>query len=146
MLKKIALLAICMSALLPGAFAQDKSAAIKVERAHARIVPSNGMGAIYLTIVNSGKEPDRLVAVSTPLAGKAELHTVTEEGGVMKMRSVDGIDVKPGETIELKPGGLHIMLMGVKGSPKPGDTFPLTLTFEKAGVKSVTTSVDNPSG
>lgn len=125
--------------------AQAADTNIALQDAHARIMPGAKVGAAYLRITND-KEPDRLIAVSTPIAGKAELHSVTDDNGVMKMRPVDGIALKSGETVELKPGGLHIMLMDIKGDPKPGDTFPLTLTFEKAGAKSVSASVDKPTG
>jgi periplasmic copper chaperone A len=143
MLKRIALAAICMVILAPTA-AQDKG--LKIEQVHARIIPANKMGAIYLTIVNSTQESDRLLSISTPIAGKAELHSITDDSGVMKMRPMEGIALKPGEIVELKPGGLHIMLMDVQGGLKPGDTFPLTLTFEKAGAKSVSALVDKPAG
>lgn len=130
----------------PAAQADTKTGAIEIQDVHARIMPGAKVGAAYLRIANAGKEADRLVAVSTPVAGKAELHSVTDDNGVMKMRPVDGIAVKPGQTVELKPGGLHIMLTDVQGGLKPGDTFPLTLTFEKAGAKSVSASVDKPAG
>lgn len=130
----------------PTVQADTKVDAIEIHDAHARIMPGAKVGAAYLRIANAGKEADRLVAVSTPVAGKAELHSVTDDNGVMKMRPVDGIAVKPGQTVELKPGGLHIMLMDVQGGLKPGDTFALTLTFEKAGAKSVSASVDKPVG
>lgn len=130
----------------PTVQADTKTDAIEIHDAHARIMPGAKVGAAYLRIANAGKEPDRLIAVSTPIASKAELHSVTDDNGVMKMRPVDGIALKPGETVELKPGGLHIMLTGVQGGLKPGDTFPLTLMFEKAGAKSVSASVDKPAG
>ena len=126
------------------AYAAD--ADIALQNAHARIMPGAKVGAAYLTITNVGKESDRLLAVSAPIAGKAMLHSLTDDNGVMKMRPMDGIALKPGETVELKPGGLHIMLMDVQGGLKPGDTFPLTLTFEKAGARSVSASVDKPAG
>lgn len=126
--------------------AQAADANITLQNAHARIMPGAKVGAAYLTVMNDGKEPDRLLTISTPIAGKAELHSVTDDDGVMKMRPVDGIALKPGQAVELKPGGLHIMLMDIQGRLKPGDTFPLTLTFEKAGAKSVSASVDKPTG
>lgn len=145
MLRKITLVAICMTAFFSAAAAQDKG--IEIERAHARIIPANRMGAVYLTIVNGTKETDRLVSASTPMAGTAELHTTTTDNGVMKMRPVEnGIVVKPGESAELKPGGLHIMLMNLKSTPKPGESFPLTLTFQKAGAVATTVTVDKPAG
>ncbi|MHB1218489.1 MAG: copper chaperone PCu(A)C [Alphaproteobacteria bacterium] len=144
---RTALAALFLVVLSPTAQAADtKAGAIEIHDAHARIMPGAKMGAAYLRITNASKETDRLVAVSTPVAGKAELHSVTDDNGVMKMRPVDGVAVKPGQTVELKPGGLHIMLTDVQGGLKPGDTVPLTLTFEKAGAKSVSASVDKPAG
>jgi len=133
-----------LSILCPAVHAADS--AIQLQDAHARVMPGAKVGAAYVRIVNTSKEPDRLVAVSTPIAGMAELHSVTDDNGVMKMRPVEGIDLKPGETVELKPGGLHIMLMDLKSAPKPGDSVSLTLTFQKAGAKSVTAIVDKPAG
>ena len=124
---------------------QAADANITLQDAHARIVFGAKVGAAYLRVTNGSTEPDRLVAVSTPMASKAELHSVIDDNGVMKMRLVEGIALKPGETVELKPGGLHVMLMDIQPGLKPGDTIPLTLTFEKAGVKSVSASVDKPA-
>lgn len=90
-------------------------------------------GAAYLTIVNTGHEPDRLVGAKTPAAHEAAPHAHTMVDGVMKMRSVDAIEVTPGEPTVLQPGGLHIMLIGLASPLVEGETFPLTLTFEKAG-------------
>lgn len=126
--------------------AQAADANITIQDAHARVMPGAKVGAVYLRITNDGKEPDRLLSASTSVAGKAKLHSVTNDNGVMKMRPVDGIALKPGETVELKPGGLHIMLTEVQGGLKPGATFPVTLTFEKAGAKSVSVSIDKPEG
>lgn len=89
-------------------------------------------GAAYVSIVNDGAT-DRIVSAAAPVANVIELHTHTVEGGVMRMRQVDAIDVTGGTTTQLKPGGLHIMLIGLKAPLKDGDVFPLTLKFEKAG-------------
>jgi periplasmic copper chaperone A len=144
---RAAVAAAFLAIVCPAVQAADaKPGVIKIQDVHARIMPGAKVGAAYLRITNDGKEPDRLLTVSTPVAAKAELHSVTDDNGVMKMRPVDGIALKPGETVELKPGGLHIMLMDIQSGLKPGDTFPLTLTFEKAGAKSVSASVDKPTG
>lgn len=90
-------------------------------------------GAAYLTITNQGQTPDRLVRVSSPAAEMSQLHVHLVEDGIMKMRPIDGIDIEPGAPVELKPGGLHIMLMGLKAPLTAGMKFPLTLSFEKAG-------------
>jgi periplasmic copper chaperone A len=89
-------------------------------------------GAAYLSITNDGAT-DRILSAAAPVANVIELHTHTVEGGVMRMRQVDAIDVTGGTTTQLKPGGLHIMLIGLKAPLKDGDSFPLTLKFEKAG-------------
>lgn len=90
-------------------------------------------GAAYLRIENRGSAPDRLVAASTPIAEKAEVHENKIENGVMKMRPVGAVVIGPGQSAVLKPGAEHVMLMGLKQPLKQGESFPLTLTFEKAG-------------
>jgi len=99
-------------------------------------------GAAYLTITNHGAEADRLVAAATPVARDASLHTHLMEEGVMKMRPVEALEIAPGEPAVLQPGGLHIMLMGLTTPLVEGDSFPLTLTFEKAGSIEVEVKVE----
>lgn len=98
-------------------------------------------GAAYLTLANHGPAADRLLAVSTPKARQAELHTHLNENGVMKMRQVDGIDLAAGDTVEFAPGGLRVMLMGLTGPLVKGETFPVTLTFEHAAPLTVEVTV-----
>jgi hypothetical protein len=96
------------------------------------------VGSGYLTIVNSGTTADRLVAVSSDVASSLQVHEMTMEKGVSKMRPLkSGLEIKPGQTVELTPGGFHIMLMGVKKPLNKGDHFEATLTFEKAGMVKV---------
>ncbi len=97
--------------------------------------------AAFLTLHNTGKTPDRLISVSSPAAKRVELHTHIMKDGVAKMRKVDGIPVAPGKTTMLKPGGYHIMLIGLKYPIKPGYYVPLTLRFEKAGIINVKAEV-----
>lgn len=106
--------------------------------------PVSANGAAYMTLMNKGSAPDRLVSVSTPMAMKAELHTHLMEGGVMKMRRLDGIDLVPGKPSLLKPGGLHVMMMGLKEPLVDGKSFPLTLNFERAGTVEVTVRIFEP--
>jgi copper(I)-binding protein len=88
----------------------------------------------YLTIVNRGKDADRLIAASSPLAGKAELHVMAMKDGVMTMRPVEGgIAIPAGGTVILAPDGLHIMFIGPTAPLVEGGELPVTLTFEKAG-------------
>ncbi|MCW5698849.1 MAG: copper chaperone PCu(A)C [Rhodospirillales bacterium] len=94
-------------------------------------------GAAFMTIENKGSALDRLVSASADVSDKVELHTHIKEGDVMKMRQVEAIDVPAGGTTELKPGGLHVMFMGLKHPLNEGESFPLTLSFEGAGEVTV---------
>lgn len=89
--------------------------------------------AAYMTLMSHGDAADKLIAVSTPVADKAELHNHIMEDGIAKMRPVEAIELVPGEPFVLEPGGFHVMLMGLKGKLGEGESLPLTLTFEKAG-------------
>ena len=101
-------------------------------------------GGAYMKIVNAGTD-DKLVSISTDAAKSVELHEMKMEGDVMKMRQVDGgIALKAGQTVELKPGGYHVMLLGLKAPLKVGDKIPAKLKFEKAGEVDVTLNVDAP--
>lgn len=99
-------------------------------------------GAAYLTIVTHGEAADRLVAVESDVAKRVSLHTHLMEGGVMKMRPVESVEIAPGEPTVLKPGGLHVMLMGLKAPLEEGARFPLTLIFERAGRIEVQVQVE----
>jgi hypothetical protein len=90
-------------------------------------------GAVYLTIENGGQQGDRLVAASTPAAAKSELHVDIMNNGVAEMRRVDSIELAARATVELKPGGMHLMLIGLTKPLREHDSFPLTLVFEHAG-------------
>lgn len=93
--------------------------------------------AVYMKINNDGAA-DKLVQATSTVAASTELHTVEMKDGVMQMRPVEGgIDVPARGAVELKPGGLHVMLIGLHQDLKPGDTFNLKLTFEKAGVMEI---------
>lgn len=108
-------------------------------------VPGQPAGGAYFSIENKGPAPDRLVALSSPVAKSTEIHTMAMEGNLMKMREVDGgLEVKPGQKIAMQPGnGYHIMLMGLSKPLKAGEKVPLTLTFEKAGKVDVTLNVED---
>jgi hypothetical protein len=120
-----------------------QTAQLEVSNAWARATPAKAEnGVAYLTIRTS--TADRLLSVSTPVAKKAELHTMEMAGTVMKMRPLAGLDIPAGQSVTLKPGGEHIMLMGLNGPLREGQSFPLTLTFEKAGAREVTVAVEKP--
>ena len=100
--------------------------------------PGADVGAGYLTIANEGAEPDRLVAATAAIAGRVQIHTMTEEGGVMTMRALpDGLEIPAGGTVDLAPGGYHLMLMDLAGPLTEGERIPATLRFEKAGTLDV---------
>ncbi|MCC6888964.1 MAG: copper chaperone PCu(A)C [Hyphomicrobiales bacterium] len=111
---------------------------VEVYQPWARASPKGAtVGAGYLTIINKGTESDRLVGGSAEPATRFEVHTMVMEGGVARMRPVSGIDLKPGATVELKPGGLHVMFMGLKQPLVQGQRVKGTLVFEKAGTLAV---------
>ncbi|TLP44781.1 copper chaperone PCu(A)C [Cohaesibacter sp. CAU 1516] len=97
-------------------------------------------GGGFLMITNKG-EADRLVAAHADVSATTELHTHIHEGNVMKMRQVEAIDVPANGEVALQPGGFHVMFMGLNGPLKKGETFPLELTFEKAGKVTVDVSI-----
>src|SRR5258708_11763912 len=94
-----------------------------------------------MTLINSGSSGDRLLAATTPVAEKIQFHSVSEENGVSRMREMHDVAVAPGAKVTFSPGGMHVMLVGLKQPLKEGQTFPLALKFEKAGDVNVTVSV-----
>ncbi|MBP1846784.1 uncharacterized protein YcnI/copper(I)-binding protein [Rhizobium petrolearium] len=98
------------------------------------MLPGQPVGGGYFTVKNNGQTDDVLVSATSPIAGAVELHEMAMQGDVMKMRRLDtGIAIPAGKTVELKPGGLHMMFMKVTEPFKAGGEVPVTLTFEKAG-------------
>jgi copper(I)-binding protein len=115
------------------AYGQVRAGSLTVSDAWARAsAGAQPNGAAYLKVRNDGAT-DRLLSASAPVAEVVELHTHVMDGTIMRMRKVDAIDVTGGSTTELKPGGLHVMLIGLKAPLKAGEKFPLTLKFERAG-------------
>lgn len=100
-------------------------------------------GGGFLTVSNKGKQSDRLIGGSSPVAGEVQIHTMSMDGGVMRMRQLkNGIEIPAGKSITLKPGGYHLMLMGLKAPLKQGTRVPVTLTFQKAGKVKVELTVE----
>ena len=96
--------------------------------------PTAPAGGGYLTVTNKGTTEDRLISVKSPAAGAVQVHEMKMEGNVMRMREVEGgLAIPPGATVALAPGGLHLMMMGLKEPLKQGERVPVTLVFEKAG-------------
>ncbi len=128
-------------AILAAAPALAQTPTIEVTTPWARATAPNARaGGLFLTLTDRGA-PDRLLSANTPVATAAEIHRTVNENGVMKMLPIDGIDLNPGKPVEFKPGGFHIMLMDLKKQLKPGDTFPVTLTFAKAPPITATVTV-----
>ena len=97
-------------------------------------LPNAPVAGGFLTIENTGTEPDRLISATSDIANDTQIHEMAMEGDVMKMRQlVDGLEIPAGETVVLAPGGFHIMFMGLNQTLVEGDTVAVTLTFEKAG-------------
>ena len=123
-----------------------KLGAIEIGHPYARATaPGQPAGGGYLSLSNAGAN-DRLLSASAEVSKAVELHTMTMEGDVMRMRQVEGIDIAAGQTVELKPGGLHIMFIGLKAPLKQGESFPMKLTFEKAGEVTVNVKVEGGAG
>jgi copper(I)-binding protein len=109
--------------------------AIRISKVWTREVPAGAkVAAGFMTIANAGKEPDTLIGGTIPIAGKFEVHEMSMERGMMKMRRLDpGLTIRPGETVVLKPGSLHVMFLDVTQGPKRGTLVKGTLIFAKAG-------------
>lgn len=119
-------------AVAPLAFAGE--AGISIPKIWARATPGGAtVGAAYGEIQNSGSQADLLLSISTPAAGRAEIHTHAHVDGVMSMRKLESLAIPAGSSAKLGPGGDHIMLFDLKAPLKAGDRLELKFVFEKAG-------------
>lgn len=129
--------AAALAALLtaPGRAEDVKAGDLLISQAWSRQTPAGAkVAGAYLTVENKGSAADRLLSGSTDIAGRLEIHEMSMDGGVMKMRPLDkGLAIEPGKTVKLAPGGYHVMLMDLKTQLRQGDKVPVTLQFEKAG-------------
>lgn len=142
-LARRALLPFVLLLAVPAALAEDaKVGDLTIGHAYSRPSAARN-GAAYMTIESKGAT-DRLVAAATARAGKVELHTVIQEGDVMRMRQVPAIEVPAGGKVELKPGGFHVMLLGLTAPLKEGERYQLTLEFAHAGKVEVDVQVEKP--
>lgn len=115
---------------------------IVVDHPWARATPAGAKtGAVYVMLINNGSTGDRLLSATTPVADKVQLHSATEDNGISRMREMRTVEVAPGAKVSFNPGGLHIMVVGLKQPLKEGQSFPLTLTFEKAGKEEVSVPI-----
>jgi copper(I)-binding protein len=114
-----------------------------IDRPIARAtVPGATTGVVFFTISNAGNTTDRLLRASTPVAGGVALHQMAVEEGMMKMRAVPSLELRPGARLELQPGGYHLMLLDLKHPLKVGEKFPMTLTFERGGTLTIPVQVE----
>ena len=137
------LVALGLAGLAKPALAHDYTHGdLRISHPWARAAGANTNGAAYMTLRNAGGQPDRLVSASTPIARTVELHTHVRDGEVMRMRPVADIPVPAGQTVRLRPGGLHVMLIGLTEPLRQGAEVPLTLRFERAGEVQVMLAIE----
>ena len=145
MTRKLLLAAALLAASWVAQAHEFKVANIRIGHPYARATaPGQPTGGGYLKLENQGSTADRLLSATADVSGSVELHMMKMEGDVMRMRQVDAIEVPVGQTVELKPGGYHLMFIGLKAPLKVGERFPMTLKFEKAGEVKVEVVVQAP--
>ena len=129
---------------LSGAAAAEEHApgGLSIERAWSfELPPVAPNGAAYFRVENGGRDPDRLVSAHSPIAGRAEMHAHEMDGGVMQMHQVHSVEVPAQGGVTFEPGGLHMMLLGLKKPLVAGESFPLVLGFDKAGTIEVSVEI-----
>lgn len=135
-----AALALALLAAAPAARAADYDVgSIHISQPWSRATPKGASAAAgYMTITNKGAAPDRVNCVSSDAAAECQIHTMSMQDGVMKMRPVEGgLEILPGQTVTLKPGGLHMMLIDLKHPLEAGGAMKATLKFDHAGTVDV---------
>ena len=143
------LAALMLVALASAAQAQEyKAGSLVIDHPWTRATPKSAtVAGGYVKITNTGSTPDRLTGGSAEVSRKFEVHEMSMEGGVMKMRELkDGLEIPPGATVELKPGSYHIMMMNLSRPLAKGDKVKGSLTFEKAGKVDVEFAVEALGG
>ena len=140
--RTLAIAAAAILAALPAAAHDYTTGDIAIGHPWTRAAGAGGNAGGFLQLRNTGTQADRLIAASTPAARVTELHTMTRDGDVMRMRPVQDIPIPPGGTVELRPGGFHIMLIGLAAPLQQGARVPLTLRFERAGEVQVELAVE----
>ena len=118
-----------------------RAADITVQQPFARAAMQGGVGGAFMTIQNGGAAPDRLLSAASPVARSVEIHATIRDGDVMRMRPVTAVEIPAHGAVQLQPGGLHVMMMGLTKALAQGETVPLTLTFERAGAVTVSVPV-----
>jgi copper(I)-binding protein len=142
-LAAIACVAFASSLVAPARADEVKAGDLVITQAWTRATPKGAkIGGGYLTVENKGTTLDRLIGGSAEIAGSVQVHEMSMDKGVMKMRPLEnGLAIEPGKTVKLAPGGYHLMMMDLKSPLKKGDKLPITLEFEKAGKAQVSLDV-----
>lgn len=122
-------------ALTPGVLANDVM--VKGAFSRASAFATAKAGVVYMTFTNNSSKADRLLSISTAASETAQVHESTEKDGVATMKPIEALEIPAGATVELKPGGMHIMLSGLTAPLKKGDMIMLELKFEQAGTVAV---------
>lgn len=145
-LSSLIALALVAGGVTTGAAHEFKAGELTIDHPWARASIGNAPNSAgYMVIKNDGSSSDTLESASSPVAAKTELHTHIKEGNIMKMRPVtEGVSVPANAETKFQPGGLHVMLMGLKQKLGEGDIFPVTLKFRKAGEVTVEFKVEKP--
>jgi periplasmic copper chaperone A len=143
-MRTILLAAIFALAANAAAAHEYKAGSLEIKHPWARATPKGAaVGGGYMTIVNKGATADRLVSFSSPVAGRFEIHEMQMNNGVMQMRPMaNGIEIKPGATVEFKPGSYHLMFMQLKTPFEQGKNVKATLVFEKAGTVEIEYAIE----
>ncbi len=137
--------ALVAALIVSGCVPLSSETGITVQNPWSRQALDGNNGAAFMTIKNNSAQDDRLVSATSSIAETVEIHETIEENGVMRMvHQPDGFPLPAGATLELKPGGKHIMLIGLKQMLKPGETYSLTLNFEKAAPFTLEVPVKEP--
>lgn len=136
------LLTLLLMSLSGAVMAQSATDEVTISDAYVRAVPpGQPNSASFMQVKNTSKVPHALVGGSSPAAKVVELHTHTMEGGMMRMRQVEKIDIPAGGSVSLQPGGFHVMLIGLKQQLVPGQEIPLTLKYEDGSEVTVNAPV-----
>jgi len=149
MIRTFVFAAAALALAASAALAHDyKAGAITINHPWARATPSGAkVGAGYFTLTNTGTAPDRLIGATAAAADHVEVHEMSMADGVMKMRPVkDGVELKPGQTVEFKSNAFHLMLVDLKQPLQQGQRVKGTLTFEKAGKVDIEFVVEGIGG
>jgi len=127
------------------ALAQSTTSSVLVNQPWARATPPGAkVAGGFMVLENRSGAADRLIAATADVSGVVEIHEMAMEKDVMKMRQIPGLDLAAGRTMDLKPGGYHVMLMELKQQMKGGDVVPITLVFEDDAKKRFTQDIKAP--